>query len=445
MLASAPSVSKCVFTSSSTVYGLQLSAGSSGVMLKTTIMEDIPVKPPLATDDQICIERQAMRLRDHPTVSAALAGLADYWLGHAQVSGTQRKLFDLEFERVTFCGLMDAVNSDPRHPGIHAFGRLEHMLDGVVVPATRTMHPNLDYIYRLIPLDGGSSLALTGRVVPGRAPLSIEYGMLTAGQVYQKTLALQDLVLGPAGEFQITVDARPADGRPNHFTSTQETHQLLLRDVLAAPGQWPLELQVVRDAALDVRPIDADAIAVSAITHIRRHIDGVLHINNVIALASAPNHFVDPRVHTDGIYSASQAYSTGNYRLAGDECLVIMLTLGSADYAAVPVTNLWGGVGDIPGQRSNLSTPTAARNPDGSYTFVVAHADPGQANWVQTAGEHEGVIFMRWVGLKQGATTLPTVQATVRKLEDVRREHAGSGCAEDILSARAARFREVMG
>lgn len=46
----------------------------------------------------------------------------------------------------------------------------------------------------------------------------------------------------------------------------------------------------------------------------------------------------------------------------------------------------------------------AKPNADGSYTYVVGPEDPGVANWLDTAGLHDGYILLRWQQLPTGAT-----------------------------------------
>src|SRR3546814_13837143 len=45
---------------------------------------------------------------------------------------------------------------------------------------------------------------------------------------------------------------------------------------------------------------------------------------------------------------------------------------------------------------------------DGSCTIVLAHRDPGVANWVETASHERGTMCMRWVGASEHVD--PTTQ-----------------------------------
>src|SRR3546814_20021395 len=67
---------------------------------------------------------------------------------------------------------------------------------------------------------------------------------------------------------------------------------------------------------------------------------------------------------------------------------------------------------------SSLNKTQAKPNPDGSYTYVIALQDPGIANWIDTAGLHQGWFQMRWQNLPAGSE--PTASAVkLVKLDDM--------------------------
>jgi len=49
-----------------------------------------------------------------------------------------------------------------------------------------------------------------------------------------------------------------------------------------------------------------------------------------------------------------------------------------------------------------INKATAIYEPDGSVTVIVAHKDPGHANWLNTCGHSEGTMCWRWYRLKEG-------------------------------------------
>jgi hypothetical protein len=45
----------------------------------------------------------------------------------------------------------------------------------------------------------------------------------------------------------------------------------------------------------------------------------------------------------------------------------------------------------------HINNSQAAYRDDGSFELAVAHADPGHANWISTAGHEHGTMGLRWV------------------------------------------------
>ena len=89
-----------------------------------------------------------------------------------------------------------------------------------------------------------------------------------------------------------------------------------------------------------------------------------------------------------------------------------------------------------------------APNEDGRYTLVVAHRDPGVANWLDTGGLHELYALHRWQGLPvTERTEAPHVESRVVKLQElesmlpagVKRTTAGE--REQQLDRRRSAFQ----
>ena len=60
------------------------------------------------------------------------------------------------------------------------------------------------------------------------------------------------------------------------------------------------------------------------------------------------------------------------------------------------LSNLWGESLDFESYQSNLNQHMMARDGDAKYRWVVAHRDPGIANWVDTTGLDHGYLTIRW-------------------------------------------------
>ena len=47
--------------------------------------------------------------------------------------------------------------------------------------------------------------------------------------------------------------------------------------------------------------------------------------------------------------------------------------------------------------RVTINKHTATYEPDGSLKLIVAHEDPGHANWIETTGHQQGTMCFRWI------------------------------------------------
>ena len=66
-----------------------------------------------------------------------------------------------------------------------------------------------------------------------------------------------------------------------------------------------------------------------------------------------------------------------------------------------------------------LSSAQALRNADGTQTYVISVHDPGVANWLDTAGLHQGLGIMRWQAVPKDLTN----QGLVRDFRLIKHAH----------------------
>lgn len=99
-----------------------------------------------------------------------------------------------------------------------------------------------------------------------------------------------------------------------------------------------------------------------------------------------------------GMGAAAENVSTwGSWSLAEDEALLIEVTPPPALYWSVSLGNYWWETIDYANRQSSLNGHQARLDPDGVFRAVVAHTDPGLANWLDTAGNHHGAMIFRWL------------------------------------------------
>ena len=107
---------------------------------------------------------------------------------------------------------------DPDYPRIVRLLQAPGRWFGRDMPGSRWGGDNPDNAYRLAPVAHGARYELHGQRMPGGVA-NVTYA-LVANTATSVTLALledRDVVTNPDGSFVITIDERPADGRPNHL------------------------------------------------------------------------------------------------------------------------------------------------------------------------------------------------------------------------------------
>jgi len=94
---------------------------------------------------------------------------------------------------------------------------------------------------------------------------------------------------------------------------------------------------------------------------------------------------------------STNIYAGGVYELESDEALVVHAHAAvEPQYIGFHLSNRWGESLDFANHQSSLNGFQADREPDGSIFWVIAHRDPGVANWVDTTGHREGFMAPRW-------------------------------------------------
>jgi hypothetical protein len=117
------------------------------------------------------------------------------------------------------------------------------------------------------------------------------------------------------------------------------------------------------------------------------------------------NAFSDPLGYSGeagALGTTDNTYCMGRWQLAPGDKLVIETTPIACGYWSVQAWNRWGqSIGhafdDENHQRQVVNHRTATMNTDGSVRVVLAHADPGEPNWLETGGFTEGSLIFRFL------------------------------------------------
>ena len=87
----------------------------------------------------------------------------------------------------------------------------------------------------------------------------------------------------------------------------------------------------------------------------------------------------------------------GSWQLGPDEALVVEVEPPHGLYWSYSLGNPWWETIDYGRHQSSLNGHQAVVDDDGIVRVVIAHRDPGVANWLDTAGHSEGPVILRCV------------------------------------------------
>jgi hypothetical protein len=90
-------------------------------------------------------------------------------------------------------------------------------------------------------------------------------------------------------------------------------------------------------------------------------------------------------------------YGNDLYRLGPDEALVVETEPPDARYWQIQLCDVWFRTLDYATHQTSLNHHQARLDPDGRFRCVIAHRDPGVANWLDAMRYGEGMIQYRWV------------------------------------------------
>jgi len=135
-------------------------------------------------------------------------------------------------------------------------------------------------------------------------------------------------------------------------------------------------------------------------------------------VSTTPNVFNMPEKPGDMAFSAMDiAYTMAPYLLGPDQALVMTGRFPECKFANVCLWNRYIQSFDYNNRRISLNRKQTELEADGRYRMVIAHEDPGLANWIDTEGRPFGMVYWRFL-LPEG--TIETPQAEVVEIDSLR-------------------------
>jgi hypothetical protein len=225
-------------------------------------------------------------------------------------------------------------------------------------------------------------------------------GMTNTGNV-----VADDLTLDAEGNFELVLSATEHAG--NWMALDETSSSLVVRQFFYDwTNERAAELTIEctgRPAAaatpLVPPPLDPAGVAaqLEALgTHLEASMEFWLDVEEG-GRSQGVNCFREPAALTQMGAAAENVSTWGSWSVLDDECLVIEVTPPDALYWSVSLGNFWWETVDYARRQSSLNGHQATLDDDGVFRAVVAHHDPGVANWLDTAGNHHGAMIFRWL------------------------------------------------
>ena len=268
--------------------------------------------------------------------------------------------------------------------------------------------PNPDTIYRNAAIDGDGEYRITGHrgttpdvsIMPFGPP--VPGGLQTFAPFH-----FDDLAIEADGTFDVVLSAAPSRiGEELVAAGTGDAHADVAQSsptsgaCTPSRGSRSCVSTPIRGARAPSRTRCDDGSPSFAMV-----VEGMVMsgVNRVAALRAddVVNRLVTVDYAGTGGALDDQWYQEGCFALGDDEVLVLETPLDPECRAfSLALTDTFFSTIDWANAQSSLNRHQAVVDPDGILRVVVASADPGVHNWLDTTGHQSGVLQFRWSGTK---------------------------------------------
>ena len=205
---------------------------------------------PIANRDQFAAEEEVRAMWNLPQTQAARAHCAQLWrVGHGgDVPAQVEPYFDHAMDGWISNYLFKAAAMDSVRPRFVRNFMPGYSWNGQDVPDARMGGDNPDNCYRLCGIAHGGRYRVTGSVIDAR-PAHVSFTLVEnwGTSMTAQTIELPGIDIAEDGSFTITIDDRPANGRPNHMTTNPRVKFLFVRDsMMDWARETPLQLEIER-------------------------------------------------------------------------------------------------------------------------------------------------------------------------------------------------------
>jgi hypothetical protein len=285
----------------------------------------------------------------------------------------------------------------------------------IASPARKMQGDNPDAIYHYARIDGGRAYRVFGRIKEEVYTSFTIHGAAADGGMAGALLGDindRDFEVANDGSYSLVLSATEQPG--NWIRLDPAAHSIVVRSYYQTEpsAQINPEISVVIgietiDPTAPTAPLDDETIAErmrEGVAFVRQATLGqgifgapspVPFVSNVPNTVAMPFSFRDTGLPVPG--AADIVYSMGRWDLEPDEAMVMTGTLPPCEFVNVMLWNKHMQTLDYRTRQTSLNQAQIAPEPDGSFKIVIAHTDPGVANWLDTEGHARGSIFWRFL------------------------------------------------
>ncbi len=306
------------------------------------------------------------------------------------------------------------AEGDPEHPRFAS----------IVSPARKMQGDNPDAIYHFARINGHRAYRVFGRIREQCYTSFTIHGVAADGGMAGPLLGDvndRNFTVADDGSYELVLSATE---RPSNWLQLDPAaHAVVVRSyyhrVKSVQNDPSISVEIGIEAlgeASPPPPLDdatfatrlAEAVAFVRQVTIGQNVFGspspVPFVSNVPNTLPMPFSFRDSGLPVPG--AADIVYAMGRWDLQPDQALVMTGFLPECAFANVMLWNRHMQTLDYRNHQSSLNQQQISLEADGSYRLVVAHSNPGVANWLDTDGHRQGSIFWRFLLPKTDPTAI---------------------------------------
>jgi len=313
-------------------------------------------------------------------------------------------------------GLYSHLEADPERPKFRRIVSPTRKFRGDNPDAIyfeAAIRPDRDYVVKSN-LAGAVYFSVTVEEGPGEGA----YATGTASGLFDSEMKIE-----PNGDFEIALSPDdPGDGR-NWLELTATACRLTTRhyfeDEVCAAADPSRHIPISIEPVVDPGPPPAwdDAHTAKAIGRVINFVRGDTidqpprkPEEQPSWVSTTPNQFNPPEKPGDLAFAAMDiAYAMCPYVLGPDQALVMTGRFPECRFANVALWNRYLQTYDFNNRSVSLNRAQTKLEPDGSFKMVIAHADPGVPNWIDTEGRPIGMVYWRFL-LPEGDIETPACE-----------------------------------